>query len=72
MDLLCHQFPAPVFNLVSLEVAGLPELPHLSHDVINSVLVGLNVILQQLEHTEKGKPLKLTDVKSVVEEESYT
>ncbi len=46
--LLCHEFPSPVLNLVNLEVVGLPEAPHLGHHIINPILVGLDVILQQL------------------------
>jgi hypothetical protein len=30
-------------------VVGFSETPHFSHDVINMILVGLNVILQQLK-----------------------
>ena len=47
-DLLCDKLSSSVFNLVDLEVVGLSKSPHLGHDVIDVVLVGLDVILQQL------------------------
>ena len=45
---LCHQLSAPVFNLLNLEVTCLSKCPHLCHDSIHLVLVGLDFTLYQL------------------------
>ena len=47
--LLGHQLSTTVLDLVNLEVASLAEAPHLCHDTVHLVLVGLNVTLYQLE-----------------------
>ena len=48
LDLLCHKLSPPVLNLINLEVVSLSESPHLGHDVINVILIGLDIIFQQL------------------------
>ena len=68
-DLLCDKLSSSVFNLVDLEVVGLSESPHLGHDVINVVLVGLDVILQQLcmyNHTSMNLTMNQDTLNNII------
>ena len=47
-----------ILDLVNLEVASLTEPPHLCHDTVHLVLVGLYVTLYQLQGGEEGRKRK--------------
>ena len=47
--LLGNQFPSTILNPVNHEMIGIPEISHLSHYVINPVLVSLDVTLKCLQ-----------------------
>ena len=51
---LGYQLSAPVFNELYLEVACLSESPHLCHNSIHLVLVGLDLTLYQLTREKQS------------------